>query len=368
MENTKMNELITYNVSEAAIEEIKKRFLPLEVKNFEDKEGYEQVKKARIEVKTLRVNIEKRRKELKKDSLEFGRMVDGKAKELSAPLEEVEQHLQEQQNVIDAEKKRRKEEAERKERERVEGMFRALVEAGYTNLSMAEVARMHEDEYEKRLQAAAEAKAKREAEEAEQKRKHEMADQRWRALSKVGYNHHSLHDLIEMSEEDFQTTLIKATEEYQRQEEERVERERKMAEQEEENRRLREELEAKEAEEAKRRMQEEEERAAKEEAERREREAAERVEETPEEITAEISFTEEKAEVLLSIGQDDIDALERIYEELDLINAESTASYSKQRYEDLVRLGEVIESLKKMFNLKGETHEAVSENSATAAA
>lgn len=375
MEKEKMNDLITYDVSGATIEEIKKRYLPLEVKGFDDKEGYEECKKARVEVKTLRVSIEKRRKELKKDSLEFGRMVDGKAKELSAPLEEVEAHLKAQQDIIDAEKKRRKEEAERKERERVEGMFKTLVSVGINNLTMGEVAAMKEDEFEARVEEARKAKEEREAAEAEEKRKHDIADKRWRTLATVGHNHANLHELIEMTEEEYQELLVSATEAWQKREEERIENERKMAEQEAENRRLQAELEAQQEEARKlREAEEERQRLEAEEAEKKEQLKEKTLAEIADEviggeITADVHFAgteEQQAQVLLSLSQEDIDALKRIHEELDLTNAESQSTHSEQRYEDLVRLGTLIESLEKMFNLKGAENKKEEESASGA--
>lgn len=178
MENQELNTLVKYDISEAAIEELRRRCLPLKVENFEDKEGYRQCIDARREVKTLRVNIEKRRKELKADSLAFGRLVDSKAKELSQPLLEIEAHLQTQQNVVDDEVKRRKEEEERKEREKLETRFRELTQLGFA-ANMPELRAMTEERYQEVVQQARTAKA---AIDAQKKKEQEEAEQRRREL------------------------------------------------------------------------------------------------------------------------------------------------------------------------------------------
>ena len=64
----------------------------------------------------MRVNIEKKRKELKASSLEFGRAVDGEAKRLTSAVLEVESHLLSQRKIVEDEKERIKKEIEEIER------------------------------------------------------------------------------------------------------------------------------------------------------------------------------------------------------------------------------------------------------------
>ena len=68
--------LIEYPVTDSAIEELSKRFAPLEIT---DGKTYKSVTVAIGEVRGYRVSVEKKRKELKKDALEYGRKVDGEA-------------------------------------------------------------------------------------------------------------------------------------------------------------------------------------------------------------------------------------------------------------------------------------------------
>lgn len=109
--------LSKYDVTEAALSEMKSRLIVPDVKT---KEGYEFARKGIAECRCLRVAVEKRRKELKADALEFGRKVDAVAKALTSQLEAIEGPLQAAKDEIDeaAERaKREKEEAERKARE-----------------------------------------------------------------------------------------------------------------------------------------------------------------------------------------------------------------------------------------------------------
>lgn len=112
-----VNELVVYSVTDAAIADLRARYMALSVKGIDDKQGYELCKKARIEVKGYRVEIDKQRKIFKQDALEYGRMVDSKARHITDNLESIEAHLQAQQDVIDKEKERQAQEAESKRRE-----------------------------------------------------------------------------------------------------------------------------------------------------------------------------------------------------------------------------------------------------------
>ena len=70
--------------------------------------GIGKVEEAHKAVKRAETEIEKDRVELKSPSLEFGRMVDAKAKELQAILDPIEKHLKAQRDIHDAEKIREK--------------------------------------------------------------------------------------------------------------------------------------------------------------------------------------------------------------------------------------------------------------------
>ena len=137
-EETIKNELQRYNVTDAAIAKLNTDYMALTVKDVNDDEGYKVVKKARIDIKTHRVDVEKVRVQLKAESLEVGRIIDREAKRITALLTPIEDYLSDQEKIVDDEKARLKAEAEAKEAERIqaridrlEGMGMGLVAGNY---------------------------------------------------------------------------------------------------------------------------------------------------------------------------------------------------------------------------------------------
>jgi len=114
-ENPYKAELAKFNIADSVIEKMKEEFGQLTVADVNDREGLKQVHDARIVVKNKRIEIEKTRKDLKEDSLKFGKMVDNEAKRLTALLEPIETYLSAEEDKIENEKKRIKEEREQKQ-------------------------------------------------------------------------------------------------------------------------------------------------------------------------------------------------------------------------------------------------------------
>ena len=113
-----------------AIEELKKDFLPLKIKSIEDKEGYEKVSKALRFMVSKRNEVEDKRKELKADSLAYGKAVDNRAKEITYMLTPIEEHLRLEKERIDDEIEAIKERKIREEQERLNIRNRRLLQAG----------------------------------------------------------------------------------------------------------------------------------------------------------------------------------------------------------------------------------------------
>src|SRR5580692_6463405 len=109
-----IKELAKYSVTDEALAQYRKEFLPLTIKGLDDVEGYEKVRDARLFIKAERVNVEKKRVELKASALEYGRAVDAEAKRITVAIEEVENHLMAEQKKIDDEKERIKFEKEQR--------------------------------------------------------------------------------------------------------------------------------------------------------------------------------------------------------------------------------------------------------------
>lgn len=124
-------ELKKFNITDAALAKLEKAYLPLKVENPEDIDNYITCKTAHQEVKKLRVSIDKKRKELKEESLKFGRAVDTEAKRITGKIEKVEEHLLTQRKVVEDEKERlvkEKEEADKKEQARIKKEEEARLE------------------------------------------------------------------------------------------------------------------------------------------------------------------------------------------------------------------------------------------------
>ena len=119
-----------YNITDAAIAKYRQDYLSLTVQGVDDKEGYDLCHAARMEVKGKRVEVEKTRKKLKEDVLEYGRVVDKEAKRITALLEPIEEHLTVQEKIIDDEKARIKAEAEAKEAARIQARIDSLFSFG----------------------------------------------------------------------------------------------------------------------------------------------------------------------------------------------------------------------------------------------
>ena len=131
MDNATMSkELAKFNVTDAGIEELRATFMPLRVISPQDEEGYQKCREARLIVKNTRCEVEKRRKELKEDSLKWGRVVDGEAKRIAALLEPIEAHLESQEKIVDGEKERVRLEAAKKLQAMIEHRLTLLAQQG----------------------------------------------------------------------------------------------------------------------------------------------------------------------------------------------------------------------------------------------
>jgi len=158
------NTPIVFHVSDARIDEIKRELSGLTIVDSKD---YERVTKGIAVCRTLRGQVEKCRKDLKEESLAYGRKVDAEAKRLTAKLEEIEEPLKAEKTRVDEEKERAKREAEEAKRAKLESRVNALV-ALKVSISHLIVADWTDEEFTAQL-----ATAKRLFDEAEQRAKAE---------------------------------------------------------------------------------------------------------------------------------------------------------------------------------------------------
>lgn len=153
-------ELQKFSLSDAAIAEMEKQYMPLTVKGIGDKEGFKAVRTARLYVKEKRIEIEKTRKALKADALKFGQAVDGEAKRITAMLEPIETHLQDQEDVVKREEERIRQEEESRRQEKIQGRTKRLLalellrfngtgyEFGNFEIHSEHIAELSDDEFE----------------------------------------------------------------------------------------------------------------------------------------------------------------------------------------------------------------------------
>ena len=157
--------LSEFRRQDAAIEEMKREYMPLLVTSPTDAVGLKRVHDARMKVKAARVAVEKLRKELKADSLEYGRRVDSEAKRITALIEPIEAHLEEQEAIVTREKERIKAEEAAKRKAIVDERLKLLLALGCMRHPES-VALMTETEFASLVEIETAEKRKREEEAA----------------------------------------------------------------------------------------------------------------------------------------------------------------------------------------------------------
>jgi hypothetical protein len=123
-------ELTKFDVVVPKIEELKAQCLPLTINGLDDVDGYKAVSDALKFVVKKRTSIEEKRKELKADSLAYGKAVDARAKEITLMLSPIEQHLREQKEQVDAELLRIEEAKEAEKQKVMEARHKSLLDVG----------------------------------------------------------------------------------------------------------------------------------------------------------------------------------------------------------------------------------------------
>lgn len=106
---------IKYPVAEKAISKMIAEYTSLTIEGVEDRQGYMAVDAARKDLKSKRVAIEHKRKDLNEDARKYINAVNGEAKRLTDMITPVESRLKDMTDEIDAEKQRIKKEKEEAE-------------------------------------------------------------------------------------------------------------------------------------------------------------------------------------------------------------------------------------------------------------
>lgn len=166
---------IKYPVAEKAIGKLIAEYTKLTIEGIDDREGYASVDSARKDLKSKRVAIEHKRKELNEDARKYINAVNGEAKRLTDMITPIESRLKDMTDEIDSEKariKKEKEEAEmRKLMERINrlsGMAHGQTSEGIKEMNDEDfesffeaVKSLHDEEQKKKEE---EARIKREEE------------------------------------------------------------------------------------------------------------------------------------------------------------------------------------------------------------
>lgn len=120
-------DLKKYNLPDAKINQLKKDYAGLSVI---DNQTLESAKKARQEVRSYRISVEAKRKELKAVSMAYGQGVDAEAKRLTALLQEIEEPVDKQIKKFEEIKEQEKAEKRRLFQEKINLRISQLGSAG----------------------------------------------------------------------------------------------------------------------------------------------------------------------------------------------------------------------------------------------
>lgn len=244
---------IKYSIADDAIDALREQYMPLEIASIDDKNGFNAVHTARMDVRERRVAVEKERQNLKRGILDAGKAVDDEAKRITALLSPIESHLEKEEARYKKWLDDRKREAEIAAQAKLNKRLDALAAVGAMRHPKV-VAVLTDEEFEQTLADCRREKEERDAAEAEAAEARRNEEERLR---------------VEREE----LAKVKAQQEAELAEKRRVEEERLAAERKETEERLAKEREAIEAE---KRRQAEEQARLDAEKERIEAEAAER--------------------------------------------------------------------------------------------
>lgn len=130
-------------------EEWKTKAASIQVTDVEDKDGMKAAREARLQLKSIRVDVEKVRRELKEESLRKGKAIDGMANVIKFLIVPIEEHLEKQEKFIELQEERRKQELKAK---REQELSEFSVDPSFYDL-----AEMPEETYVKLLEGSREA-------------------------------------------------------------------------------------------------------------------------------------------------------------------------------------------------------------------
>lgn len=128
-------------------EEWKSKAEALVVTSADDKEQMKEARTARLIIKDIRVNVEKRRKELKEDSLRKGKLIDAMANIIKAVIEPIEEHLDKQEKFVQIQEEKKR---QRIKEERTTELIALSVDVAF----LSDLGEMTDENYAKLLESS----------------------------------------------------------------------------------------------------------------------------------------------------------------------------------------------------------------------
>ncbi|MEL4307407.1 hypothetical protein [Joostella sp. CR20] len=226
----------------------KEKAFKIIVKSADETELMQQAREARLALKNIRVEVEKKRKELKEESLRKGKAIDGVANVIKYLIQPIENHLKEQEDFVKIHEEKQK--AELKEKRELE-LLKYDVDSSFYNLK-----EMPEESYLQLLENSKNAFEKAKEEEKrlealriENERLNALESERKIQIAPYAQFVSESNDLRNMSDESFENllkSLSNAKRDYEKEQERiRIENERLKKEKEEQEAIFKKEREAK---------------------------------------------------------------------------------------------------------------------------
>jgi DNA repair exonuclease SbcCD ATPase subunit len=158
-----MEEFKPAQVTAAKLAELKAKYSGLQIVSVEDRKTYDLVHAGRMEVRGLRTAVDKTRKKLNEDHLEYMRAVNAEAKRITGLLLEIEEPLEAEEARIDAEREAIKQAKQREKEAELQRRIDALTAVGHP-VTVGDLVTMPATTFAMVLQTATEAFQVREKE------------------------------------------------------------------------------------------------------------------------------------------------------------------------------------------------------------
>lgn len=236
-------EVKKYNLADAEIAKLKKKYAGLKVNGVEDKAGLKVVKEALADVVSRRTAIDKKRLSLTGGYRKIVEAINGEAKRLTGLIVEIEDPLRAEKERIDALIKEEKERKEKEEQEKLDNRIATLKEKGmvfdgsfYTigasiTMDIVSIKGLKDSDFdflvakvemeaEKIRKAQEEEEKRKAAEEAERKRQQEELERQQAELRKQQEEMEAQRKEFERQQQELAEMKLKA----EREEQERKER------------------------------------------------------------------------------------------------------------------------------------------------